>query len=235
MVATVRSLDCRVRRRISELPVRVRNRDQFRLQRKYAQRSMIPPMVFVDNLLLAKEVTHVPGSVVECGTWRGGMIAALAEELRTGPDREFVLLDSFEGLPAATQVDGETALQWQRDGTSAFYYDNCRAEMEEAQESMRMAQVDARLIKGWFDETVPMYAAETPRIALLRLDADWYESTMTCLRHLFPLVLTGGLVIVDDYGFWDGCTRALHEYLSKTDAAEPIRSTPNGATYLVRR
>jgi hypothetical protein len=184
---------------------------------------MIPPMVFVDNLLLAKRVTRVPGSVVECGTWRGGMIAALAEQLRTGPDREFVLLDSFEGLPPATQIDGQSALEWQRDGTSPFFHDNCRAEIQDARESMRMAQVDARLIKGWFDETVPKYAADAPTIALLRLDGDWYESTMTCLRHLFPLVVTGGLVIVDDYGFWDG------------NAAEPIRSTQHGVTYLLHR
>jgi hypothetical protein len=69
------------------------------------------------------------------------------------------------------------------------------------------------------------------------LDADWYDSTLVCLRHLFPLVVPGGVVILDDYGVgvFDGCTRAVHDFLSETKATEHLRSSPHGVMYLVRR
>ena len=91
--------------------------------------------------------------------------------------------------------------------------------------------------RGWFDDTVPKYAAEQPTIAVLRLDADLYDSTMVCLTHLFPLVAQGGLVIIDDYGEysgWVGCTRAVHDYLSAEQRPEGIRTTPRLVAYLKR-
>jgi hypothetical protein len=175
---------------------------------------------------------------VECGTWRGGMIAALAETLSGGARREFVLVDSFQGLPPAGEIDGAAARAWQDDPDAPDHHDNCRASREEASESMRMAGVDATFIEGWFDDTVPTYAAEEhPDIALLRLDADWYDSTIVCLRHLFPLVVPGGVVIIDDYGVgvFDGCTRAVHDFLSEFEAREFLRRTQHGVTYMVRR
>jgi O-methyltransferase len=70
------------------------------------------------------------------------------------------------------------------------------------------------LIKGWFDETIPTFKPPEP-IAVLRLDADWSESTLTCLKHLYPHVAPGGVVIIDDYWAWDGCARAVHEFVFK--------------------
>jgi hypothetical protein len=90
------------------------------------------------------------------------------------------------------------------------------------------------IVKGWFDETVPKFAAEQSTIALLRLDGDWYESTMVCLTHLFPLVPDGGLVIFDDYGYWEGCTRAVHDYLSREERTEPIQQTRWRQPFLVK-
>ena len=58
---------------------------------------------------------------------------------------------------------------------------------------------------------------------------------MVCLRHLFPLVVSGGIVIVDDYGNWDGCTKAVHQYLAECDRAEPIRSNAGGVAYIRKR
>jgi O-methyltransferase len=123
--------------------------EERRLQRKYAARTMIDRWAFVDNLLVGRLADNVPGAIVECGTWRGGMIAALAERAKSEPPREFVLFDSFEGLPPANDVDGDAARAWQADQTSDKYFANCHAEVEEAQETMRMASVDARIIKGW--------------------------------------------------------------------------------------
>ena len=231
VVSFARRLNAKAMSRGLEL---VRTFRANRLHRKYVERSMVSRQRFTDNLLLAHRISAVPGAVVECGTWRGGMSAALAEVLRAGPDREFVLFDSFEGLPPASEIDGERALRWQSTLDVGAGRGNLRADIAEARESMRMAQLEARIVKGWFDDTIPKYAAEGPRIALLRLDGDWYASTMTCLVHLFPLVVKGGLVIIDDYETWDGCTRAVHDYLSHTHATDRIRSTKRGVTYLIR-
>lgn len=100
----------------------------------------------------------------------------------------------------------------------------------------RLVDGDYKIVEGWFDQTVSHVARETePRsIALLRLDGDWYDSTRCCLDSLMPLVSEGGVVVIDDYYAWDGCARAVHDYLSSTDAAYRIRSLPNwyGAYFL---
>ena len=92
--------------------------------------------------------------------------------------------------------------------------------------SARPAQ---RLVRG----DGPAIGKETEAsIALLQLDGDWYESTMVCLQNLFPLVVEDGLVIIDDYGTWDGCTKAVHAYLSEHDGPEAVRYSPDGVAYL---
>ena len=80
-----------------------------------------------------------------------------------------------------------------------------------------------KLIKGWFNETLPGFKPPGP-IALLRIDADWYESTMTCFEALYDSVVVGGMILLDDYHTWDGCSRAVHEFLSRRSAVERIRN-----------
>ena len=169
---------------------------------------MIPENIYTGNLHLAAEVKDIQGAIVECGTWRGGMIAGIADIL--GASRQYRLFDSYEGLPPAKEIDGEAALAWQRDTSSPIYYDNCRASEEEARQAMSMsAATDFDLVKGWFSDTLP--AAEVGPIAILRIDADWYESTKQVLDSLASYVVPGGLIVVDDYHTWTGCTRAVNE------------------------
>jgi hypothetical protein len=177
---------------------------------KYRHWTMIPEELYIGNLMIAEQVRDVPGLIVECGTWRGGMIAGIADAL--GPDRRYFLFDSFEGLPPAKEIDGQGAIAWQADKSSPGYYNNCAASEEEAREAMsKSAAKDYRLIKGWFDQTLPKM--DWPeKIALLRMDADWYESTKCILDHLGGLIALGGVIIVDDYYTWEGCTVAVNEY-----------------------
>ena len=174
----------------------------------------------------------IPGAIVECGVWRGGMCAALAGLL--GPERAYYLLDSFEGLPLADAAkDGDRALAWQGDVASPSYHDNCRAEMAWADQAMaRTGAPRYTLVKGWFADTLPRF--DPGPIALLRLDADWYESTLECLTALYPRVARDGLILIDDYDTWDGCTRAVHDYLSRHSLAERIRQMPSGTTYIAK-
>jgi O-methyltransferase len=187
----------------------------------------------------AEQTLHVidsgiPGEIVECGVWRGGSSIAmlLAQLRRYGAVRKKVyLLDSFEGLPPATNRDGPLAAAWQGDTTSPIYYDNCRASLEALRETLVALELPAQsweLVPGWFSDTVPGLAdrLRTEGIALLRLDGDWYDSTLVCLEHLAPLVHEGGVVLIDDYYAWDGCARAVHDYLSRYDLAYRIRTMP---------
>lgn len=176
--------------------------------RKFRAFTMIPEEIYVGNLRLASTIAQLPGDVVECGTWRGGMIAGIADTLGAG--RKYWLFDSFEGLPPAKPIDGQAALAWQRDVSSPGYHDNCRASEAEAKKAMSMsAAKDYAIVKGWFRDTLP--AAGVGPIALLRLDADWYESTKQVLDNLASRIVPGGLIVVDDYYTWDGCTLAINE------------------------
>ena len=187
---------------------------------------MIPSNIFVGNLFLSDNIRHIEGSIVECGVWRGGMSAAMAEFL--GPDRKYYLFDSFEGLPSAKEIDGENALAWQKNTSSPTYFDNCKAEIKYAEECMSMSKSKIYEIrKGWFSETLPAFPYNES-IALLRLDGDWYESTMDCLKNLYPKVNKGGLIIIDDYYAWDGCCRAIHDFLSENNLCERIRESKHG-------
>lgn len=182
---------------------------------------MVPRHTYICNLELAWSNYHVKGCVVECGVWRGGMSAGLVAAL--GASRDYYLLDSFEGLPTAKEIDGVSMIEWQRNKSPATYYDNCCAPVEWAQKAM--AQSGARsfdLVRGWFDKTVPELQLREP-IALLRLDGDLYDSTMVCLKGLFDSVVAGGLIMIDDYYAWDGCSRAVHDFLSHRSATERIQ------------
>lgn len=186
-------------------------RDDLRFRkifRKYRDFTMVPENVYTGNLHLAASVRHIPGDIVECGTWRGGMIAGVADVL--GPERHYYLFDSYEGLPPVKEIDGEAALAWSRDVNGPNYHDNCRASEDEAQLAMSMSSAKSvTIVKGWFEETLP--SASVGPIAILRMDADWYDSTKQILNNLAPRVVSGGLILVDDYYTWEGCTRAVNE------------------------
>ena len=179
------------------------------IYRKYKEFTMIPESTYVGNLRLAAKAAEIQGSIVECGTWRGGMIAGIADVL--GPGRRYYLFDSFEGLPPAKEIDGPAALAWQANTKGPDYFDNCAATEQEARAAMSLSGAkDYQIVKGWFHETLPRASMAQP-IALLRMDGDWYESTKCILDNLAPSVARGGLIIVDDYYLWDGCTQAVNE------------------------
>jgi len=196
-----------------------------RIYQKYQSHTMHSWATYRANLELAEMARSVAGCVIECGVWRGGMIAGIAELL--GPDRDYYLFDSFQGLPPARAIDGTAAIAWQADTSSPAYHDNCSVPESFAREAMSWSAVPVVHIRpGWFEETLPTFVPGGP-IALLRLDGDWYESTMTCLRHLIGHMAPGGLVIIDDYYGLDGCARAVHDFLSQTGSRARIQQWHN--------
>lgn len=202
------------------------------LYRKYKQYTMIPEHEFILNLELCSKFASVQGNFVECGVWRGGMSAAIMETSRSGGMAH--LFDSFEGLPPAKDIDGKEAIDWQRNTDAPGYYDNCKAEESFAMEAMKLAgHSNYQLHRGWFDQTTPAF--KNKPIAILRLDGDWYDSIMTCLVNLFPEVVHGGIVVLDDYYVWDGCAKAVHDYLSKVQSPSRIYQWKNQVAYIIKK
>ena len=167
---------------------------------------------------------NIPGSIVECGVWKGGsmMAAALALENLKDTDRDLHLFDTFEGMPRPTDDDvdlkGRLAARFFQKFRLAPDSSNfCRATIEEVRQAMDSTdypQSRVHFIKGRVEETIPKFAPES--IALLRLDTDWYESTKHELIHLFPRLSRRGIVIIDDYGHWRGARKAVDEYFAET-------------------
>jgi O-methyltransferase len=211
---------------------RIRRPRHYAIYDLFRKHTMLRGPKYVANLELASQVESVAGAIVECGTWRGGMIAGLAVHLGTA--REYWLFDSFEGLPPVETIDGKSAKEWQDNKQSPFYYNNCTASEEEASTAMKLSgAVNVKLIKGWFQDTLPTVSFPGG-IALLRLDADWYKSTYQILQWLFPLVNPNGLIVVDDYYIWDGCSKAVHDYLSEHKRSERIASHEN-VCFMIKR
>ncbi len=180
------------------------------------------------------------GALVECGTWKGGCSIAmlLAQRQAFGKIHAPVhMLDSFAGLPSATKQDGPAAKAWQADTKSPKYYDNCKASRSgvEAELAKRDLTEYAVIWEGWFDQTLDAFTEQVQDIALLRIDCDWYGPVKLCLNKLVPLVRIGGTVIIDDYYAWDGCTKALHEFLHVNGLPYRIMSLPDrSAAYFIK-
>jgi hypothetical protein len=168
----------------------------------------------------------VPGDVVECGVWRGGssMLAALTLASLGDRERRLWLYDTFEGMSEPT--DADVALTGERmtdgwDGRRAA--DDpvlCIASLEDVRDNMASTGYPPdriEFVRGKVEDTIPVRAPD--RIALLRLDTDWYESTRHELEHLWPRLSPGGVLILDDYGHWLGARRAVDEFLA---TAEPM-------------
>jgi hypothetical protein len=169
----------------------------------------------------------VPGDVVECGVWRGGssMLAALTLIQCGDEERELYLYDTFAGMSEPDERDvastGEPALPEWRQAKRGELNELCYSPLEEVERNLRSTGIDpARLhfVEGKVEETIPGTVPE--RISVLRLDTDWYESTWHELTHLYPRLSPGGVLIVDDYGHWQGAREAVDRYFG--EVAEPI-------------
>lgn len=171
---------------------------------------------------------RIEGAFIECGVWRGGssMLAALTLLELGDTSRDLYLFDTFEGMSAPTEKDVMF------DGTKAKDLLNTSERREELNnywcigtiENVRRNMIATgypekriHLIKGKVEDTIPQNAPG--KIALLRLDTDWYESTKHEMEHLYPRLATNGVLIIDDYGHWVGAKQAVDEYF----AALPVK------------
>jgi len=166
----------------------------------------------------------IPGAIVECGVWKGGSMLACAETLLHVGEcgRDLFLYDTFEGMPPPDQVDetinnrkASQLLDQNTDKTANLIW--AYSNLEEVQTTIQSSGYPTdkiHYVVGKVEETIPTTIPQ--QIALLRLDTDWYSSTRHELIHLFPRLVSGGVLIIDDYGYWKGARKAVDEYFTQT-------------------
>jgi hypothetical protein len=169
----------------------------------------------------------LPGAFAECGVWRGGSVLAMVLTLQElgVEDRDIHLYDTFEGMTEPTEHDtsehdppaldtwrqarGRNERPWKELFTADVFNEDA---VRRTVLSTGYAAERIHLVRGPVEETLPQGAPD--RLALLRLDTDWYESTRHELEHLYPRLAPGGVLIIDDYGHWEGARRAVDEYFA---------------------
>jgi hypothetical protein len=168
--------------------------------------------------------SDIPGALVECGVWRGGSMMTIARTLVDcgKQERELYLFDTFSGMTPPTEKDVDLSkrnaadlLDQTRDNReNANIW--CFASLDDVRRNMQTTGYDPNrihYIEGRVEDTIPGRAPQT--IALLRLDTDWYESTYHELVHLFPRLSNNGVLLIDDYGHWEGARRAVDQYIAE--------------------
>jgi hypothetical protein len=166
---------------------------------------------------------NVPGDIVECGVWRGGSMMAVAHTLLrlNHTEKTLFLYDTFSGMSKPTDSDVDShglkaSVKFNKRRLTDRKTNWALASLNEVKENMLQVGYDQskiNFIEGKIEETIPETIPKT--ISLLRLDTDWYESTKHELIHLFPRLSKNGVIIIDDYGHWKGCQKAVDEYFSE--------------------
>jgi len=163
----------------------------------------------------------IPGDIVECGVWKGGSMMAMAMTLleQKNKSRDLWLYDTFEGMSEPTDkdvsvygIEAKKMLEMSSKNRQDSVWCYSRLdEVKQAVYSTGYPKEKIKFIKGKVEDTIPKQIPN--KISILRLDTDWYESTYHELVNLFPLLSTGGVLIIDDYGYWQGSRQATDEYI----------------------
>lgn len=184
---------------------------------------------------------NLSGAMVECGVWRGGSSMAMALTLmqEDAAHRHLYLYDTFQGMTAPHDIDrtadgvlAETHLK--RDVNKEGVW--CVAGLEDVRRNIRSTsypEEQIHYIKGPVEETLPDQSPEGD-IALLRLDTDWYQSTRHELIHLYPRLVSGGVLIIDDYGYWQGARQAVDEYFAAMGRPYYLHRVDRSARILIK-
>jgi hypothetical protein len=169
---------------------------------------------------LAKDVLarEVPGNFVECGVAAGGASALLAAALKrhSKSPRKLFSFDTFEGMPPASAEDTHGGEHAESTGWGAG---TCSAPIDSLLEAAEKlgARDMVEPVQGLFSETLPAYKGRIGPIAFLHVDGDWYASTRDVLDNLYDQVTPGGRMQVDDYGYWEGCKKAVTDFQAERD------------------
>ena len=187
----------------------------------------------LDKILKSK----IKGSIVECGVYKGGLSALILQKINLyKSDKMLYLYDTFNGMSEPNEkdigiVNKESAFSIYKEKQRGEFSDWCLGTLDEVTNLLEKTDPyyskKTRIIQGKVENTL-IYEKNLPeRIALCRLDTDWYESTKIELEVLFPRIEKNGILIIDDYGHWEGCKIAVDEFFA--DKAKSVNIT-NGSS-----
>lgn len=167
------------------------------------------------------EGLEIPGDYVECGVYKGGTAAVLAQRMRA--DRRIWLYDSFEGMPPTSEKDGTEAPKWVGECVGT------ENDVREILRRLRVAPERYVLRKGWFSDT---FQGELPeQIAFLHVDADWFDSVSLVLETFYDRVAEGGVIVMDDFGHWEGCREAFYDFCARRGLRPLLERFENDQAY----
>jgi hypothetical protein len=188
------------------------------------------PMVRLDNLqYCVVDVIEqgIPGDLIETGVWRGGATIFMRAVLKAYgvTDRRVWVADSFEGLPEPDPAQFQAEAKFHNTPVVRNIYKNFAVDLEAVQmnfASYGLLDDSVRFLKGWFKDSLP--GAPIGRLAVMRLDGDYYESTRDALAALYDKLSVGGYVIIDDYGedAWTYCRKAVDEFRNARGIGDPL-------------
>jgi O-methyltransferase len=189
------------------------------------------PVVRLDNLqacILDVIERGVPGDVIETGVWRGGATIFMRAVLKAYADtgRIVWVADSFEGLPEPDAERFPIEAQAHQGPVMKKAFKHFAAGLDEVKRNFKaygLLDDQVRFVKGWFKDTLP--SAPIKALAVMRLDGDYYESTMDALINLYDRLSIGGYAIIDDYGedTWTYCRRAVDDFRRDRGIEDPLR------------
>jgi len=208
----VDALPLGVRRRLGALRSQISQRfnSEYRALEVATERSLCGRARLIGLQSVANAVAHsrLGGDLVECGVYRGGSAVVIAERLLGSPSsREMWLFDVFSGMPQPGAEDPPEA--WQDVGKFVSSETIVRETFAQA----RVATERIHFVVGRYEDTLRGFRPAP--IAFLHVDCDWYAPVRLCLRTFYDAVVPGGAVVLDDYGHWSGCRRAVEEFIAE--------------------
>jgi O-methyltransferase len=174
-------------------------------------------------------------SFVECGVAKGGCLAMM--KYCSGINNKIFGFDSFEGMP---DIDSDKDISDYNKSDPLYWVGKplCNGidSVYDTFDKLNLNTSNVNLVKGFFQDTLNIQKniEDVGEIAVLRLDADWYDSTMVCLEKLYDKVIDGGVIIIDDYGHFIGAKRATDEFREKYNIRSPLIQTDYTEYYWVK-
>ncbi|MBX9951402.1 MAG: TylF/MycF family methyltransferase [Candidatus Obscuribacterales bacterium] len=182
---------------------------------------------------------NVPGDLIETGVWRGGATIYMRAILKAYniTDKTVWVADSFEGLPEPDSELNPIEYKAFKGPVMTKVYKHFAVGLDEVKRNFAaydLLDEQVQFLKGWFKDTLP--DAPIKSLSVLRLDGDFYESTIDSLNNLYPKLSRGGYLIIDDYGeeSWTECKRAVEEYRAKHGIKDELIRVDSNCYYCQR-
>tara|TARA_Y100000588_G_C14270734_1_gene932181 strand:+ start:1251 stop:2081 length:831 start_codon:yes stop_codon:yes gene_type:complete len=196
--------------------------------------------VTYDSVVKA-ERENLEGAIVECGVAQGGSSAmmALISQLYNS-NRHYWLFDTFKGLPAPSERDNHAdGIYTSSDKHASLVAEGfCLGTVQEVEEllfsKLNLPREKFTLVEGLFQDTLSNHREKIGKVSVLRLDGDWYDSTMCCLENLFDNVVPDGVIIMDDYASVPSCKKATHDFLDSRGIEVDIKLDDRGGCYFLK-